>query len=146
MEWTAEDEGNEVVENDVNDESTAYLEFLNQEAQKFGAIADEDDDLDEESLLETPLDKVEPYSMFKQSLMGMSLLPLDALYHIANTANSDLQQNQPPLYEQLTKLLSQDEQHILQAVIHEAGVKEQAAAQAAAQPPSAVPVQANGRR
>jgi importin-7 len=43
------------------------------QAQKFGSFAEEEDDeLDEESLLETPLDKVEPYGLFKHVLMSMS--------------------------------------------------------------------------
>jgi hypothetical protein len=44
------------------------------QAQKFTSVADEDDDeLEEESLLETPLDKVEPYSMFKHAILSMFL-------------------------------------------------------------------------
>ena len=40
-------------------------------AQKFGAVTDDDDDeLAEESLLETPLDRIEPYGMFKGTLMS----------------------------------------------------------------------------
>jgi hypothetical protein len=72
---------------DVKDESTAYLEFLNEEvsvnsslvarrpaddiqAQKFSLFHDDDDqELEEESLLETPLDKMEPYGMFKTALL-----------------------------------------------------------------------------
>jgi len=71
---------------DIKDESTAYLEFLNEEvslnsslvrrpandvkAQKFAQFQDEDDqELEEESLLETPLDKMEPYGMFKTALL-----------------------------------------------------------------------------
>jgi hypothetical protein len=71
VEWN-EDEAEEAVDGDVADESAAYLEFLNQEAAKFGSFADEDDDddLDEESLLETPLDKVEPYGMFMHVLLS----------------------------------------------------------------------------
>lgn len=71
VEWN-EEEAEEAVEGDVADESAAYLEFLNQEAAKFGSFADDDDDedLDEESLLETPLDKVEPYGMFKHVLLS----------------------------------------------------------------------------
>jgi len=37
-----------------------------------GFDEDDDDELDEESLLETPLDDVEPYSLFKQCLLSMS--------------------------------------------------------------------------
>lgn len=110
-------------EGDVPDESAAYLDFLNQEAQKFGSFADDDDDeLDEESLLETPLDKIEPYGMFKHVFMG-------------------LQQEQPQLYENLTKILSPEEQQIIQAVFHEADAKAMAAANAEA---AAAGVQANG--
>ena len=71
VEWN-EEEVEEALEGDVADESAAYLEFLNQEAQKFGSFADDDDDdMDEESLLETPLDKVEPYGMFKHVFLSM---------------------------------------------------------------------------
>lgn len=71
-EWeTNADWENEAEEpEDIKDESTAYLEFLNEEAQKFHSLQDEDDqELEEESLLETPLDKVEPYGMFKTALL-----------------------------------------------------------------------------
>jgi hypothetical protein len=71
VEWN-EEEVEEAVEGDIADESAAYLEFLNKEAQKFSQFADDDDDeLDEESLLETPLDKVEPYGMFKHVFLSM---------------------------------------------------------------------------
>ncbi|KAL2218054.1 putative nonsense-mediated mRNA decay protein [Thermoascus aurantiacus ATCC 26904] len=120
VEWTDQDEAEGAGDGDVPDESAEYLEFLNQEAQKFGSFADDDDDqLDEESLLETPLDKVEPYGMFKQVLMN-------------------LQQEQPQLYETLTKILNPEEQQIIQAVIHEADAKAMAAANAEAA------MQANG--
>lgn len=72
-EWEGEDwdheEGEEAI--DVKDESTAYLDFLSQQASKFSAVAgddDEDDELEEESLLETPLDQMEPYGLFKVAL------------------------------------------------------------------------------
>lgn len=66
--WTNEADEAE----DVKDESQVYLEFLNEEAQKFNISNDDDEDeLEEESLLETPLDKVEPYSMFKHALLRM---------------------------------------------------------------------------
>lgn len=53
------------------------MDFLNEEAQKIGAIGedDDDDDLEEESLLETPLDKVEPYALLKLGLMSMYCFP-----------------------------------------------------------------------
>jgi hypothetical protein len=70
--WAADDEEPEE-ESDAKDESSAYLEFLNEEAQKFQNLddPDSDDELGEESLLETPLDKIEPYQLFKNALMSM---------------------------------------------------------------------------
>lgn len=89
-EWEGDNDWNNDADEaeDVKDESAAYLEFLNEEvhvtmqnefavtnfgqAQKFTAVSDDDDDeLEEESLLETPLDKVEPYGMFKDALLSM---------------------------------------------------------------------------
>ena len=78
------------MEGDVKDDNAAYLDFLNEEvntmlnaqvdiperffqAQKFNAVTDaEDDELEEESMLETPLDKIEPYGLFKNTLMSSS--------------------------------------------------------------------------
>ncbi|KAJ5804964.1 hypothetical protein N7474_010851 [Penicillium riverlandense] len=126
VEWN-EDEAEEAVDGDVADESAAYLEFLNQEAAKFGSFADDDDDdLDEESLLETPLDKVEPYGMFKHVLLN-------------------LQQEQPQLYENLTKVLGPEEQQVIQAVFHEADAKAMAAA-ANAEAAAAAGMQSNGNQ
>jgi hypothetical protein len=89
-------------EGDIKDESAAYLEFLNEEAQKFGTGNNDDDDtLEEESLLETPLDRVEPYGLFKGTLLRM-------------------QQGQPQLYESLTKVLSPEEQQVVQNVVIQA--------------------------
>ncbi|PGH18708.1 hypothetical protein AJ80_04361 [Polytolypa hystricis UAMH7299] len=117
VEWTAEDEA-EGAEGDVADESSAYVEFLNQEALKYGSVGDDDDDeLDEESLLDSPLDKLEPYGMFKNVLLT-------------------LQREQPHLYENLTKILNAEEQQIIQNVVQEADsralVLEAANAEAAA--------------
>lgn len=75
--WNAAEEGGEET-NDARDESTAYLEFLNEEAQKFSQIEnqyreadDSDDELGEDSvLLESPLDKVEVYQLFRGVLMS----------------------------------------------------------------------------
>jgi len=40
-------------------------------SQKFGNLENEsEDELGEESLLETPLDKVEPYQLFRDALMS----------------------------------------------------------------------------
>lgn len=51
-----------------------------------------------------------------------------------------LQQEQPQLYENLTKILSPEEQQVIQAVFHEADAKAMAAANAEA----AAAGQANG--
>ncbi|KAJ5738892.1 hypothetical protein N7493_002047 [Penicillium malachiteum] len=126
VEWN-EDEAEGALDDDVADESAAYLEFLNQEAQKFGSFADDDDDeLDEESLLETPLDKVEPYGMFKHVFLS-------------------LQSEQPQLYESLTKVLSADEQTVLQGVFHEADQKA-LLAQQNAEAAAAAGMQSNGNQ
>ncbi|KAL9001251.1 MAG: hypothetical protein Q9188_005511 [Gyalolechia gomerana] len=110
--WTNDVDGDEA-EGDVKDENSAYLDFLNEEAQKFGAVADNDDDeLEEESLLETPLDRVEPYGMFKSALLG-------------------LQQQQPQLYQNLVKVLNPEEEQIVQSVVMQADTISMAAAQAA---------------
>lgn len=89
-EWEAEDwEAEETEETtDVKDESTAYLDFLSQQASKFNAAVgeDEDDDeLEEESLLETPLDSMEPYQLFKQTLESR-FLPCPMRYLAANSS------------------------------------------------------------
>lgn len=120
--WNDETEPEE--ETDAKDESTAYLEFLNEEAQKFQNLEadDSDDELGEESLLETPLDKVEPYQLFRDGLLK-------------------LQHQQPQLYESLITNLSPDEQGIIQSVVHQAEANAQqaaAAAAAAGQTPGAV--------
>ncbi|KAF2204817.1 ARM repeat-containing protein [Delitschia confertaspora ATCC 74209] len=115
-EWDADQDWNNDGEeiSDVNDESAAYLEFLNDEAQKFTTLHSGDDDELEESLLETPLDKVEPYSMFKSALF-------------------QLQQEQPHLYETLASSLNPDEKQVVEAAVHQADVfAQQAAAEAAA--------------
>ncbi|OAX84464.1 hypothetical protein ACJ72_01164 [Emergomyces africanus] len=127
VEWTAQDE-DEGPDADLDDESQSYVEFLNQEALKYASMpGDDDDDLDEESLLESPLDKIEPYSLFKNVLMS-------------------LQQEQPGLYENLTKILNSEEQQIIQTVVHEADAKALAFenANAAATAAALAAAQANG--
>merc|ERR1712130_662269 len=74
---------------DVKDESTAYLDFLSQQAAKFSASVEgdeEEDVLEEESLLETPLDRMEPYGLFKRVFLGRCAFRRDdsSLDHIAN--------------------------------------------------------------
>ena len=68
--WNEETEPDD--ETDGKDEQTAYLEFLNEEAQKFQNLDDNDsdDELGEESLLETPLDRIEPYQLFRDVLLS----------------------------------------------------------------------------
>ncbi|KAI5289275.1 hypothetical protein KEM54_004125, partial [Ascosphaera aggregata] len=109
VEWT-EQEAAETLEGEADADGSAYVDFLNQEALKYGGLDDEDDELNEESLLDSPLDKVEPYSLFKTVLLNM-------------------QSEQPPLYENLVKILNPEEQQIIQSVVNEADVK---AAEAAA--------------
>jgi hypothetical protein len=76
-EWGEENEwANEADEaEDIKDESASYLDFLNEEAAKIGALGDEDDDddddLEEETLLDTPLDTIEPYALLRDGLMSM---------------------------------------------------------------------------
>jgi hypothetical protein len=45
------------------------------QAQKFKNLEDNDsdDELGEESLLDTPLDKVEPYQLFKNALLSKNI-------------------------------------------------------------------------
>jgi hypothetical protein len=47
------------------------------QAKKFGALAgdEEDSELDEDNLLETPLDKFEPYVVFRDALLSKSRIP-----------------------------------------------------------------------
>ncbi|KFY49029.1 hypothetical protein V495_00795 [Pseudogymnoascus sp. VKM F-4514 (FW-929)] len=123
VEWGGEDtawaeEADEEEDAEGKDESSAYLDFLNEEAQKFGNLDDEsDDELGEESLLETPLDKVEPYGLFRDALMK-------------------LQTEQPQLYTSLTNSLSPEERTVVESAVAQADViarktAEEAAAAAA---------------
>ena len=81
--WEVEDwEAEETEEStDVKDESTAYLDFLSQQASKFNAAVGEDEgeeELEEENLLETPLDQMEPYGLFKQALSSKFFISIGA--------------------------------------------------------------------
>ncbi|RPB23500.1 ARM repeat-containing protein [Terfezia boudieri ATCC MYA-4762] len=122
-EWEAGAEWNdeEKDETDIPDEATGYLEFLNSESAKLKETIDFDDDddddeeeLEEESILESPLDSIEPYILFRNAFLG-------------------LKQQQPQLYDNLTKALSPEEQAIIGGVVEQASINEaQAAATAAA--------------
>lgn len=91
------------------------------QSEKFGAAQDEsDDELEEESLLETPLDKVEPYGLFKGTLFSMRILNAYLPLCPLTCLSSELQQEQPQLYDNLTKILNPEEQQIVQAVIVQA--------------------------
>ncbi len=102
---------------DIKDESQAYLDFLSEEAKKFGALADDDDDsiMDEDSLLESPLDKFDPYTAFKDSL-------------------EKLQQEQPALYGQLTAVLATEDRDVLTQVVQHATQLQQSQPQTQQQP------------
>jgi len=106
------------------------------QAQKFQNLDDNDsdDELGEESLLETPLDKIEPYQLFRDALLSKSAI----LYVEEKSLTlSELQQEQPQLYETLTTNLNPDEQTIVQGVVHQAEANAAAAA-AALQAPGVV--------
>lgn len=124
---------------DVKDESSAYLDFLSEEAAKFSSQLDDDDDdeLEEESLLETPLDQVEPYAVLKGSLMSECLTDAVEFDGVTDAREpTELQQEQPQFYENMMKGLGQDEQNVLQAAVQQAdtlAAQAQAAAAAAAQ-------------
>ncbi|EJT79856.1 hypothetical protein GGTG_04939 [Gaeumannomyces tritici R3-111a-1] len=102
--WNA-DETAEEEQPEVKDESTAYLQFLDEEAQKFGSLPEgheSDDELGEHSLLlETPLEKLEPYQIFRTALLR-------------------LQQEQPQFYSSLAGHLSPEEQNLVQGVVNQA--------------------------
>ncbi|KAI6250641.1 putative importin [Erysiphe necator] len=108
--WNDDGEGDD--DKDDKDEKNAYINYLNEEAQNFKNLEshESDDELGEESLLETSLDRIEPYVLFRDALLK-------------------LQQEQPQLYESLIKILTAEEKIILQGVIHQADIN---ASQAAA--------------
>ncbi|KAF8539741.1 armadillo-type protein [Trichophaea hybrida] len=109
-------------EQDIPDESAAYMEFLNNASANAIDLAgydEEDDALEEETLLETPLDLIEPYQLFRGALLG-------------------IQQSQPQVYEALTKELTADEKAMITSVFQEA---EQKALEAEAQRAAALRMQ-----
>ncbi|KAK0655223.1 armadillo-type protein [Cercophora newfieldiana] len=122
--WDAsEGEGEEEIA-DVKDESTAYLDFLQYESAKYGNATEgeySEEELGEDSiLLESPLDKVDPYTTFRTSLMSMfrdSTL-LHGSFELTRTAG--LQQEQPQFYSSITAHLTADEQSVITAVCQQA--------------------------
>ena len=123
---------NFVEEEDVPDESSAYLDFLNSESAKLKSGVEYDDEsddemeeLEEESILESPLDSIEPYIMFR-----------DAFLHMKD--------QQPQLYESLTKALTPEEQTVIGGVVEQAHINQAAQAQANALAAGLTPFQANG--
>lgn len=93
---------------DIKDESQAYLDFLSEEAKKFGALADDDDDsvMDEDNFFDSPLDKFDPYGTFRGSM-------------------TQLQQSQPQLYESLTNVLEPGDREFLGRVLQPPAVEQQ---------------------
>ncbi|UKZ74242.1 hypothetical protein TrVFT333_001904 [Trichoderma virens FT-333] len=115
--WNGDEEAGSAGDDEspeTKDESAAYLEFLNEEAQKFSRVIDdeEEEDLGEDSvLLESPLDKIEPYQLFRATLLKM-------------------QQDQPQFYANLASHLSAEEQGLIQDIIVKAEEVAQAQIQA----------------
>lgn len=102
------------------------------QAEKFSALQDTDDDdsvMDEDSLLETPLDKMEPYGMFRDSLLSKPKHWYALTYVLTDFLFAGLQQEQPALYDSLTKILEPADQQFLQGVIQEADIRSIAAQQ-----------------
>ncbi|KAF4512653.1 hypothetical protein G6O67_000006 [Ophiocordyceps sinensis] len=126
--WNGEEEVTQGETAEVKDESKAYLEFLNDEASKFSRPVDDgdEDELGEDSvLLESPLDKIEPYQLFKAVLMTM-------------------QQEQPQFYANLAGHLSAEDQSMVHVIMTKADEIAAQNAQLLAQqqvqmPPNAAP-------
>lgn len=146
-EWAEDDTNWQAEEPEENtegkDESTAYLEFLNEEAAKFSRLEnqykeadDSEDELGEDSvLLESPLDKIDPYQLFRVAFMSKCIQKAP-LFEKRVTANLtalpiELQQEQPQLYNAVTAPLSPDEQAVISTAIDQAEAHAQMALQLA---------------
>lgn len=112
---------------DIKDESSAYLEFLSQQAAKFNTAVGEDDgddELEEESLLETPLDQMEPYGLFKQTLHcklpSSTPLTFSLTTCVCVCVYVAMSQQDPQLYAQLTGQLQPEEQQVIKTAIEQA--------------------------
>ncbi|CAG8497297.1 16245_t:CDS:10 [Acaulospora colombiana] len=88
----------------IQDEDTKYLEFLAQEAAKKNPdCEDEDDDaLEEDIIYESPLDKLDVYTKFHETFIGV-------------------QQHYPTSYSLLTKNLDQEKQNYIISLFEKAG-------------------------
>ncbi|ORZ05818.1 armadillo-type protein [Absidia repens] len=99
---TGDDDTVDNDDEDVHDEDNEYLEFLTQQAAaqaNEGSEADEEeDDIEEEILFESPLDEIDPYLEFEQIFKG-------------------LQQSNPESYTLLTKDLDAEQQTVLLSVL-----------------------------
>ncbi|KAI9904393.1 hypothetical protein N3K66_000922 [Trichothecium roseum] len=101
--WTGEEqEAAEQVEPtpEAKDESTAYLEFLNEEAAKFSRSIEDSDEVEmgEDNFLDSPLDKIEPYQLFKATMLRV-------------------QHEQPSSYNALVSQLSPEDQEMMRNVM-----------------------------
>ena len=81
-------------------------------------------------MLESPLDKLEPYSIFKTTLLS-NLRPRFCSNGLSN-ALIELQTDQPQLYESLTRHLTEPDQAVLRNVVARAEAIERDTAAAAA--------------
>lgn len=60
-----------ILDGDIQDEDTEYLDFLNsQAANNDDTDADEEEEMAEEILFESPLDEVDAYLCFEQVFRG----------------------------------------------------------------------------
>ena len=92
-----------------------------------------DDELGEDSvLLESPLDKIDPYNIFKNSLLSKSFSAMAIRRALSLTVFPELQQEQPQYYASLTSHLSADEQTVITGVFQQADIIQQQVAASAA--------------
>ncbi len=119
---------------DVKDENTAYIEFLSEEAQKIERLRttnESSDELGEESLLlESALDKIEPYQLFRNAIsrkFSPALRILYLKYPVLTFRSAELEREQPQFYAGLVTHLSPEEQAIMESVYAQADREIQAA-------------------
>lgn len=97
------------------------------QAQKFGQLEEQmsDYELGENSvLLESPLDKLEPYQIFRSCLLRKLQTCLRKDQHLIDSKG--LQQEQPQFYTSLSSHLSADEQAVIRNVVALAEANEMA--------------------